>query len=258
LRATLNRLYSTIRRILTNVGYDLVITKIYPDYVEPEFARLYDRFRDVTMLNWQAAYMTYKAAEYVAVQNIEGDIVECGVWKGGATLVMADTLFMKSSISRNFYLYDTFQGMSEPTESDHSFTGPAVGRYRRKRRGTFVDWAYASIDDVRKNMRRSEYPFERFIFVPGMVERTIPSIIPDRIALLRLDTDFYESTRHELRFLYPRLSVGGILICDDYRSWHGARKAFDEYFLNKRGFFYVVDSGSGRAIGVKLSEEGNA
>jgi hypothetical protein len=91
-------------------------------------------------------------------------------------------------------------------------------------------WCYSSLDEVRSNMVRTGYPVDRMRFVKGKVEDSIPGQAPAQIALLRLDTDFYESTYHELRHLYPRLAPGGVLIIDDYGHWAGARKATDQYF----------------------------
>ena len=85
---------------------------------------------------------------------------------------------------------------------------------------------------VKKNIFSIGYDPEKIHFVQGKVEDTIPATIPEKISLLRLDTDWYESTKHELEHLFPRLSKGGILILDDYGHWQGARKAADEYFNN--------------------------
>src|SRR5690606_23062787 len=79
-------------------------------------------------------------------------------------------------------------------------------------------------------MSLSAYPAGNIRYVAGKVEDTIPAVIPDKIAILRLDTDWYSSTKHELVHLFPKLSNGGILIIDDYGHWEGARKAVDEYF----------------------------
>lgn len=77
--------------------------------------------------------------------------------------------------------------------------------------------------------------------------------MPDKIALLRLDTDFYESTAHELRYLYPRLTLGGVLICDDYNFWEGARKAIDDYFEKEHNKpFLYIDPHCGRVMAIKL------
>jgi predicted O-methyltransferase YrrM len=83
--------------------------------------------------------------------------------------------------------------------------------------------------DVQANLRSTGYPVERMRFVVGDVADTVPREAPERIAILRLDTDWYASTRHELEHLYPRLAVGGVLIVDDYGHWEGARLAVDEF-----------------------------
>ncbi len=91
-------------------------------------------------------------------------------------------------------------------------------------------WCIASLQEVRHNMQATGYPSGQIHYIEGRVEETIPAQIPDSIALLRLDTDWYESTRHELEHLYPRLVEGGVLVLDDYGHWQGARQAVDEYF----------------------------
>jgi O-methyltransferase len=108
------------------------------------------------------------------------------------------------------------------------------------------------VEDVRRNMRSTGYDDSLVSYVVGPVETTIPAHAPDAIALLRLDTDWYESTRHELMHLYPRLSPGGILIVDDYGHWQGARRAVDEFLdaTNARLLLCRIDY-TGR-IGVKI------
>ena len=91
-------------------------------------------------------------------------------------------------------------------------------------------WAYAPTERVRHNLGSTGYPEAQVTYVRGPVEETIPGTMPHRIALLRLDTDWYASTAHELRHLFPRLVTGGVLIIDDYGHWEGARRAVDEYF----------------------------
>jgi O-methyltransferase len=93
--------------------------------------------------------------------------------------------------------------------------------------------AEASLDEVRKALALIEYPAERLHFVQGLVEETIPGEAPEQIAILRLDTDWEASTRHELEHLWPRLSPGGVLIIDDYGHWARARKAVDDYFADR-------------------------
>lgn len=120
--------------------------------------------------------------------------------------------------------------MTPPTENDKDYSGAdAEVLLQRDPKGTKI-WCEASLEDVQENMKSTGYPAERIHFIKGPVEETIPGRLPNRIAILRLDTDWYESTKHELIHLYPLLVPGGVLIIDDYGHWQGAQKAVDEYF----------------------------
>jgi O-methyltransferase len=150
---------------------------------------------------------------------------------------MALTLQDLGVDSRDLHLYDTFEGMTAPTEHDVSpIDRPAQedweaaqARGERAYAGLFNEELF-SFDQVRSAILSTGYPEARIHFVKGPVEETLPENAPERIALLRLDTDWYESTRHELEHLYPRLADGGVLIIDDYGHWEGARRAVEEYF----------------------------
>lgn len=138
---------------------------------------------------------------------------------------------------RDVYLYDTFEGMTAPTEVDVSATDPpALETWQRAQVENTRAWPHlfdgelVTEEAVRSVMADTGYPTENLHFVRGPVEETIPSSAPDEIALLRLDTDWYESTRHELVHLFPRMEPGGVLIVDDYGHWQGAQRAVDEYF----------------------------
>jgi hypothetical protein len=138
-----------------------------------------------------------------------------------------------------------------PSQGQEQPRGASV-EFERSRRGSDTsDWCYASLEDVRQNLASTGYGMERIAFVKGKVEDTLPGSAPDSISLLRLDTDWYESTLHELVHLFPRLSAGGVLIIDDYGHWRGARRAVDEYLRDNsiRMLFDRVDY-SGR-IAVK-------
>jgi O-methyltransferase len=97
------------------------------------------------------------------------------------------------------------------------------------------------LEDVRRNLLSTGYPEEKCHFIKGDVLKTIPHEAIDEIAILRLDTDWYESTRHELQHLYPKLTRGGVLIVDDYGHWQGCRKAVDEYFTGRPPFMFAID-----------------
>jgi O-methyltransferase len=188
------------------------------------------RVAPCTMTSVERRASLLGAVDHIVRHRIEGDIVECGVWRGGSMMAVALALLARGDASRHLYLYDTFEGMSEPTEADRSLSGePARQQLDRTARDKPL-WAVASLEDVQANLWSTGYPRERIHFVKGKVEDTIPATLPARIALLRLDTDWYESTRHELQHLYPLLSRHGLLIIDDYGHWQGARRAVDEFF----------------------------
>jgi O-methyltransferase len=233
MRAWIKRRRNTSRRALE---------KIIPEISAGE-AALMRRYAPFTMTSIERQWALIKAVEYLNDNNIAGDFVECGVWRGG-NLMIAKELCRQSAMERKFYLFDTFAGMSAPTAADTTHAGEdADATFRERVREDHVDWVYASLDDVRESFRRANLLDGRVIFVKGKVEDTLIEArnVPEKIALLRLDTDFYESTRTELEILYPRLVSGGVLIVDDYGHWQGARKAVDEYFKGAAMLWSRVD-----------------
>jgi O-methyltransferase len=174
------------------------------------------------------------AVRYIARHRIPGDIVECGVWRGGSMMAIAKTLIEAGDTDRHLHLYDTFEGMSEPTEHDKRHDGRDAAEMLTAASRSSGIWAYASLEDVQDSMRATEYPADRIHYYKGKVEDTIPENIPDRISILRLDTDWYESTKHELEHLWPRLVPGGVLLIDDYGWWDGARRAVDEWLAETK------------------------
>lgn len=221
-----------VRRALDSIGIEVRRKKdrLALD-VPPELARIYERAKPFTMTSLERMAALYDAVRYLEANKIAGDFVECGVWRGGSSMNMALTLLECGNRERRLYLFDTFAGMSEPTDADVDVHGRvAQQKFEKLQNGQSNAWCFASLEDVQQNMGSTGYPTERLHFVKGKVEDTIPASAPERIALLRLDTDWYESTRHELEHLFPRLVPGGVLILDDYGHWQGARKAADEYF----------------------------
>jgi len=202
---------------------------VAPD-LEPEFLALYERCAPATMTSVERMYALYQALRHVHAADIEGDVVECGVWRGGSSMLAALTLDSLGDRERSLWLYDTFAGMPPPSEVDRSIDGERAAALL-ERPGTAGEGtrAAAGLDEVKANLAATGYPNDRLQFVEGMVEDTIPAVAPERISVLRLDTDWYESTRHELEHLWPRLSPGGVLIVDDYGHWQGARQAVDEF-----------------------------
>jgi len=203
--------------------------------MDAKFAGLYESCRDYTLTSKERMYALYKAVEYVVSGNLEGAVVECGVWRGGSSMLAAMTLMQLGATDRDLYLYDTYAGMSEPTALDVDWQRKSpLEEWRRLRTATHNEMTYCPIEQVQESLYRTGYPRDRLHFVKGRVEDTIPATIPDSIAVLRLDTDWYESTHHELTQLFPRLVKGGVLIIDDYGHWRGAREATDNYFSEHR------------------------
>lgn len=201
-----------------------------------EFTDIYNVISQYTMVPPDSLYSLYKSVLYIEKNKIKGNIVECGVWKGGCCMLIALVLKKMGNTSRKIFMYDTYEGMTEPTSKDVNNAGDkALDCYKEmKETNTFrngiTNWAECSLDIVKENLKKVDYPEENIIFVKGKIEDTIPQIMPDEISLLRLDTDWYESTLHELKYLYPLLSKNGVLIQDDYYCWLGSKNAVDEYF----------------------------
>jgi hypothetical protein len=145
---------------------------------------------------------------------------------------IAKTLLQIHDLKRNLYLFDTFEGMSEPTANDLDYSGKDAMTLLAEQPRFKCDGA--PLESIRKVLHDTGYPKERIHFVQGKVEETIPVSSPESISLLRLDTDWYESTKHELVHLFPRLARNGVIIIDDYGHWKGCRQACDEYFLQNR------------------------
>jgi O-methyltransferase len=224
--------------------------------LEPDFWALHERCAAYTMTSVERMHALHEAVAFVVRGDVPGDYVECGVWRGGSSMLAALQLQRLGDAERRLWLYDTFAGMPEPTARDtvERYSGQdARAEWARQQAGEVNLWCYGSLDEVRANMLSTGLAERRLELVPGKVEDTLPALAPPRISVLRLDTDWYESTRHELVHLFPRLSPGGVLIVDDYGAWPGARQAVDEYFAEHgvRMLLNRIDY-SGR-IGVKLA-----
>ena len=206
-----------------------------------------------TMTSEARLYATLQSVKYVVNNQIDGDFVECGVWRGGNSMIMAKTLANLGITNRDLYLYDTFEGMTPPSGVDMDGSGRSAQSLLKntpKNEGSNI-WCIASMDDVAANISSTGYPSERIHLVKGDVKKTLESDcnIPKNISLLRLDTDWYESTKIELETLFPRLATGGVCLIDDYGHWQGARRAVDEYLSEYKLFplIHVTDY-TGRAF----------
>jgi O-methyltransferase len=247
-----------IRKQLNKRGYDIIKlgeTRQWPIDFEQIHKRVIEKVKPYTMTSNERIFGLIEAVKHVAKNKLKGDIVECGVWRGGSMLAIAEVLTEMNDINHELYLYDTFEGMSDPTEHDKDFADKKAEDLLLPDVNKDEDliWAYSSMEAVKQTMAQTNYPQNKIHFVKGKVEETIPSTLPESICLLRLDTDWYESTKHELTHLFPRLIKGGVLIIDDYGVWKGARKAVDEYFAENNIRILLIRLDDTGRIAIKLN-----
>jgi hypothetical protein len=231
------RLTGRLRSLLGKDGRQPAVPDLAAMVAEVEDPRdraIVERALPYTMAGIPRMRALIDAVRYCVRRGVPGAFAECGVWRGGSVLAMILTLQELGVDDRDVWLYDTFEGMTRPTEQDVSVTQLAALELWERTEGRpwpeFFNEELFNEEQVRETVLSTGYPAERVRFVRGPVEETLPAHAPERLALLRLDTDWYESTRHELIHLYPRLADGGVLIVDDYGEWEGARRAVDEYF----------------------------
>ena len=228
-----------------------VVRNTFAGFTDEELLPMIQLF---TMVKAPHLNLAFRAIKRVNELGIEGDVVECGVWKGGVSMGML-IVNQRHNTDRHFWLFDTFEGLPEPTDTrngkraqrlfrqiqakeEKNSTTPMIERLYRTKDIEEGKWNYGPLDVVQNNLYFSGYPKDKVHFVKGKVEDTLSDKtqkIPEKIAILRLDTDWYESTKIELEVLYDRLQPGGLLILDDYCNWPGARKATEEFFRDKLG-----------------------
>ena len=213
-----------LSRGVSGDGFPVEATQIDRSIVE--------QVRSYSMTSDARLWMLLRSVEYLVTNRVPGHFVECGVWQGGSMMAVAKKLDAMNDHTRELWLYDTFSGMTDPSDLDvESHSGRSAMELLAESdinnaRGV---WAYSLYEDVYANMMKTGYPSEKLRFIKGKVEETLKHHVPDQIALLRLDTDWYESTRAELEILYDKLVMNGVCIIDDYGHWEGARRAFDEF-----------------------------
>jgi O-methyltransferase len=242
-----------IHRMIQMTGYEVVRyrgpeRRDVPDVPDRDRA-IINAVRPYTLTSNERLIVLIDAVRFIVRNKIGGAIAECGVWKGGSMMAAALALLDEGDTTRDLFLYDTFEGMSEPTELDRSYDGKsAKAQLAETPKGEGV-WCHSSLDEVKANLAMTEYPAERIHYIVGKIEDTVPADKPPPLAILRLDTDWYESTRHELEHLFPLLIDGGFLIIDDYGHWEGARKAVDEFLEAhpKKYFLHRIDN-TGRLL----------
>lgn len=201
-----------------------------------------------SMMNSKRLWNLIYCSEKVIKENIPGDFVECGVFKGGGIILMSSVINNKK-VKKKVWAYDTFKGMTKPDEYDKDYANEdAMIHWKTFKKDNYNNWCYASLTDVKNNLKSaSKYlnlNLDNILYIKGKVENTLKKKknVPKKISVLRLDTDFYQSTKLELEILYPKLTIGGYLIIDDFGYWKGSKKACLEYFNNSVSFKQVDDS----------------
>jgi hypothetical protein len=199
---------------------------------ESEIKDAVRRVRDHTMVSFERLATLWQQVRYLDRYEVPGALVECGTWRGGAVGMMA-LAHVRSSREpiRPLHLFDSFEGLPEPTAAD----GPMASRYSRGRTSGALDTigaCEAPLEDNRALLEdRIGYPADLLAYHVGWFQDTVAASAAGigPIALLRLDGDWYESTRVCLTHLYPLVAAGGVVVVDDYGHWEGCRKAVDEF-----------------------------
>lgn len=186
-----------------------------------EFARLYRLVRPYTMSSNARLRGLYRGVRHVVTNEIPGDVVECGAARGGSAALMGLTL-NRLHARRRLWVFDTFEGLPPPTLDDPDFEIAKL--YTGECRG--------ELDEVAGLFERLGI-LSNTRFVKGLFQKTLPACAVEKIAVLHVDGDWYDSVRVCLAQLYERVSPGGIIQIDDYGHWAGARKAVDE-FMHQR------------------------
>jgi len=196
-------------------------------------------------------YFLSQCIEYVHKKSLPGDFVECGVWKGGNIILLKNLMTNYKIKKKQIYAYDTFEGMTKPTaiDKDIRFKKEKASDLMKKNLkdyNTHNIHSYYPVDKVRENIFNNCKDIKNIKLIKGDVLKTllVNDNIPNKISILRLDTDWYKSTKIELEILFPKLVKNGVLIIDDYGDYLGCKKAVDEYFKNKKFNIFKIDSGA--------------
>ena len=254
----MNPILRLLKSLLKKIDYNLIknepfqLNKEFPELnkFEEELFKISSKF---TMTSNERLFALMKSIEFIIKNNVRGDFVECGVWRGG-NLIIFQKFIENYNLQKKIFAYDTFEGMSEPEELDKTFDGQSsielLKKLNKKKvnRKDNILIAECSEEQVIHNFKQNVNKYD-LKCIKGKVEETLLNAnnLPSKISLLRLDTDWHASTKIELEILYPLLEKNGILIIDDYGYWQGARKAVDEYFIDKNVTMFKIDF-TGRMI----------
>ena len=241
-----NLIKNIINKLIVSTGYSLINNNQKIVELNNADKKLINLAQKYSMTPQIRIFNLLQSLRYLKNKKIDGDYVECGVWKGGNIILFKKFIEEEDKDSKkNIFAFDTFEGMTEPDKNDYDISSNLsadVLLQSDKTKETNL-WGVCSLESVKKNIQSCVNSKENIRFIKGPVENTldVTSNLPDKISLLRLDTDWYNSTKKELDILYDKVSPGGIIIIDDYGHWGGSKKAVDDFFLNKYVWMHYVD-----------------
>jgi hypothetical protein len=213
-----------IKRILTNTIYEdpNISPRQPPSYVK----QLRENGQDWplmahTMIGMKRLDNLQYCVEKVIAENVPGDLIETGVWRGGAAIFMRAILKAYGVTGRRVLVADSFEGL--PLPSPEQFPADADDVHHENA------YLAVSLEEVKMNFERYGLLDEQVVFIKGWFRDTLPSISANSFAVIRLDGDMYESTWDALTNLFPKLSVGGYVIVDDYKVVPGCRAAVEDF-----------------------------
>ena len=222
-------------RIISNKDWNKKVENLIVEASEQELEE-FEKINEISLTSLPNRWSLLQSLHYINDNNIKGDIVETGVFRG-ANLVLINNFLNKSNIDKKIYAYDTYAGQPEPSNLDFDLKGTSmIDKFSDLKKKNIIT-VYCSLEKVKENIiKYSINDLSKIIFVKGKVEDTLDDErnIPSQISLLRLDTDFYDSVKKSLEILYPKLISGGVLIIDDYGHFKGAKLAVDNYFKDKQ------------------------
>jgi O-methyltransferase len=244
-----------IKNILNTLGYELINKNQKIAELSKQDEELIDTISKYSMTPKIRIFKLLQSLKHLKHHDIKGDYVECGVWKGGNLILfkkflenedlIAELSNEKNRENKNIYGFDTFEGMTEPDVNDYDLSNnnSAVDLLKNDKNKKTNLWGVVSLEDVMDNLSNNLKDLKNIHLIKGPVEQTLTNEknIPKNISLLRLDTDWYSSTKKELEILYEKVSHGGIIIIDDYGHWGGSKKAVDEFFKDKYVWMHYVD-----------------
>ena len=175
--------------------------------------------RDHTMVDVPRLKLLYDLTKELDSQGIPGDLVTCGVYRGGSSAVLAGAN-RKSDVQRNSWLFDSFEGLPEPTQRNGF---EAQETYHK-------GWCTASEDEVRQLFACLGFMNSNVHIVKGWFQDTLPFAPIRQIALLHIDADWYNSVSICLTTLFDRVRPNGVIVLDDYGTWEGCRNATNDFF----------------------------